>query len=155
MKSRKKSRKKPFSKINRARSQAAKKGWVTRRRKEAEKIGQLKPGEIPSLKFQRRLGSLFIDIENLSFDWVLWFINLFRKSGVTAMRFVRKVPVTPKYPAGLSSTHWYIGINTWSDAKLQGFVGSMLVPGVEKLYQMVMFERQVPVGLIERLRKVG
>lgn len=136
-----------------ARSEAARRGWETRRRRQLETAVdkrtrqqrrelRQKQAAPKQIRFARFYDEVRLSVSPFAQDEILDMVNFLRSNGVTQIRFIREVPVTPKYPKGVASTNWY-NIKNWTDNQLNYFIGSMMVPGIDFVRQVVIKERQI------------
>ena len=137
-------------------SNAAKKGWETRRRKplEADFVARTEAQRDEVQKAKRRKKS------KLSFDFVpdavkfatadlkyndlVELVLSFKDSGVKAMRFVREVPPSPDYPTGVVSSRW-MNIQKSTDQQLRWLIGGMMQPGVDFVRSFYTIMEETPL----------
>ena len=136
-----------------ARSEAARRGWETRRRRQLETAVEKrtrqqrrelrrKQAAPKQIRFARFYDEVRLSVSPFTQGEILDMVNFLRSNGVTQIRFIREVPVTPKYPKGVASTNWY-NIKNWTDNQLNYFIGAMMVPGIDFVRQIVIKERQI------------
>lgn len=134
------------------RSEAARKGWETRRRKKVQQAEDRRAQEQEQERRRRRReidfsGYRYVDeirltVRNLSKTALFALVKDLRDRSVSPIRFIREVPTSPKYPNGVASTHWH-NILTWSNRKIQDELGSMLMPGVDYIVEVIFKDANV------------
>lgn len=141
------------------RSLAAKKGWRTRALNKRVKEGLAKKlrkprakktavAPVPKLEYFERMGSLYLKVAYFPMEWVVRLIDNMRKVGVRHFRFIRKVPASPKYPSGIASTNWRADVAHMTIGQLEGYLGSMFIPGVDVIEQVVIPADQLPPDVL-------
>lgn len=122
-----------------------------KKRKEKAKPKKLRKIRLPApkLTYFFRMGSFYLNVMRFDLDYVFKLVDLLRKLGVTRFRFVRRVPASRKYPAGHSSTNWRGDIHNMSTGELMGYLGSMFIPGVDEIEQIIIPEDQLPDGALD------
>lgn len=111
---------------------------------------EIEPVELPPVRltYFERLGSFYLNLAGFPSEWVVRLVDTMRRAGVRHFRFLRKVPASPKYPNGFASTNWRADIAGMNMGQLEGYVGSMFVPGVDELQQVIVPANQMPPGVL-------